>query len=96
MPERDQTMLRRLLDRLLATRARRDREVRFSDSWQAADDELHAIEHAIFRGPLDPPREEANGSMRPFRDRQNTRDVQNTRAARAPRRPITPRNAPAS
>jgi hypothetical protein len=90
MPERDQTLLRRLLDRLLATRARRDREVRFSDSWQAADDELHAIEHAIFRAPLDPPREDADASMRPFLDRQNARP------AGAPRRPITPRNAPAS
>jgi hypothetical protein len=59
-------LLKRLLDRLLATRARRDREVRFSDSWRAADDELHAIERAIFRAPLDPPREDAAGSMRPF------------------------------
>ena len=67
MRERDHTMLRRLLDRLLATRARRDREVRFSDSWRAADDELHAIERAIFRAPLEPSIEDADGSMRPFR-----------------------------
>jgi hypothetical protein len=53
MFDRDQTIMKRLLDRLLATRARRDREVRYSDSWRAADDELHAIERAIFRVPLE-------------------------------------------
>ncbi|HEY7589495.1 MAG TPA: hypothetical protein VH723_00745 [Candidatus Limnocylindrales bacterium] len=46
-------MTRRLLERLLTTRARRDREERFSESWHAADAELHDIERAIFRVPLD-------------------------------------------
>jgi hypothetical protein len=53
MFDRDQTIMKGLLDRLLAARARRDRETRYSDSWRAADDELHAIERAIFRVPLD-------------------------------------------
>jgi hypothetical protein len=52
MDERDKTLIRQLLDRLLNARARRDREVRFSDAWQAADVELHQIERAIFRAPL--------------------------------------------
>ena len=50
--------MRRLLDRLLATRARRDREERLSPPWRAADEELHEIEHAIFRVPLE---EDASG-----------------------------------
>jgi hypothetical protein len=45
--------MRRLLDRLLATRARRDREEWLSEPWRAADKELHEIERAIFRVPLD-------------------------------------------
>jgi hypothetical protein len=46
-------MMQRLLDRLLAARARRDREVRFTDAWRAADTEMHEIERAIFRVPMD-------------------------------------------
>jgi hypothetical protein len=52
MEDRQRTMMRRLLDRLLATRARRDREERLSAPWRAADEELHEIEKAIFRVPL--------------------------------------------
>lgn len=52
MNDRDPTLLKRLLDRLLVTRARRDREARFTDAWEAADSELHEIERAIFRAPL--------------------------------------------
>ena len=51
MTEREPTLLRRLLDRLLSTRARRDREVRYSDAWQTADTELREIEREIFRAP---------------------------------------------
>jgi hypothetical protein len=58
MDDRQRSTMRRLLDRLLATRARRDREERLSPPWQAADEELHKIEHAIFRVPLD---EDASG-----------------------------------
>lgn len=43
--------MRALLDQLLAARARRDREPRFSDSWQAADADLHSLERAIFELP---------------------------------------------
>lgn len=53
MEDRQKTMMGRLLDRLLMTRARRDREERESPSWRAADKELHEIERAIFRLPLD-------------------------------------------
>lgn len=53
MDERQGTTMRRLLDRLLATRARRDREDWLSEPWRAADKELHEIERAIFRVPLD-------------------------------------------
>ena len=55
MDERQGTMMRRLLDRLLATRARRDREEWLSPPWRAADKELHEIEKAIFRVPLADP-----------------------------------------
>jgi hypothetical protein len=48
------TILKRLLRRLLATRARRDREQRHTGPWNAADAELHAIERAIFRLPAEP------------------------------------------
>jgi len=53
MHEREPTSMKRLLDRLLSVRARRDREQRFSDGWLAADAELHAIERAIFRVPIE-------------------------------------------
>ena len=53
--------IRRLLDRLLAARARRDREVRFSDPWRAADHDMHELEAAIFRVPLAPPRRMRTG-----------------------------------
>lgn len=55
MDDRQRTLMKRLLDRLLATRARRDREERLSAPWKAADTELHEIEKAIFRVPLDEP-----------------------------------------
>jgi hypothetical protein len=55
MDDRQGTMMRRLLDRLLATRARRDREEWLSVPWRAADTELHEIEKAIFRVPLEEP-----------------------------------------
>ncbi|HKG57416.1 MAG TPA: hypothetical protein VKA85_09215 [Candidatus Limnocylindrales bacterium] len=54
MQDREPTTMKRLLDRLLEARARREREERFSDAWRAADAEMHAIERAIFRVPLDP------------------------------------------
>jgi len=54
-----QVTIRRLLDRFLAARARRDREVRFSDPWRAADSDMHELEAAIFRMPLEPPRRAA-------------------------------------
>jgi hypothetical protein len=53
MNDGQRSTMKRLLDRLLATRARRDREERLSPPWQAADEELHEIEHAIFRVPVD-------------------------------------------
>jgi hypothetical protein len=53
MDDREPTIIRRLLDRLIAARARRDREARFSQPWHAADAEMHAIERAIFRVPTD-------------------------------------------
>jgi hypothetical protein len=51
MEDRQRNLMKRLLDRLLATRARRDREERDSPPWRAADTELHEIERAIFRVP---------------------------------------------
>ena len=91
MPERDDTTLKRLLDRLLATRARRDREVRYTDSWRAADDDLHAIERAIFDAPPDPRLAEVDTSgMRPAPGRR----VMPVR--HAARRMSTARSAPAS
>jgi hypothetical protein len=65
MHDGEQGTIRRLLDRLLAARARRDREVRFSDSWRAADHDMHELEAAIFRVPLDPPRRIRNHQPRP-------------------------------
>ncbi|HVL54783.1 MAG TPA: hypothetical protein VM344_11055 [Vitreimonas sp.] len=53
MHEREPTIMKDLLERLLATRARRDCEARFSEPWQAADAEMHAIERQIFRVPFD-------------------------------------------
>jgi hypothetical protein len=67
MRQREPTLLKRLLDRLLVTRARRDREARFTDAWQAADIELHEIERAIFRTPLGAA--ERVGSLHPGRPR---------------------------
>jgi hypothetical protein len=62
MPEREPTRIKRLLDRLLAARARRDREIRLSDAWRAADAEMHQIERAIFRAPLADAVERAGGA----------------------------------
>jgi hypothetical protein len=56
--------IRKLLHRLLAARARRDREVRFSDSWRAADHDMHELEAAIFRVPPEPPRRTRSGLPR--------------------------------
>jgi hypothetical protein len=53
MHDREPKEMKRLLERLLAARARRDREERFSEAWRAADAEMHAIERAIFRVPVD-------------------------------------------
>ena len=64
MDERQGTNMRRLLDRLLATRARRDRELRLSEPWRAADLELHEIERAIFRLPIDEPLSSTGGGAR--------------------------------
>lgn len=64
MEDRQRTMMKRLLDRLLATRARRDREERDSPPWRAADTELHEIERAIFRVPLEEPLPIAGGDGR--------------------------------
>jgi hypothetical protein len=58
MHDREPNEIKRLLERLLAARARRDREERFSEPWRAADAEMHAIERAIFRVPVDAPAEE--------------------------------------
>lgn len=62
MPDREPTLIKQLLDRLLAARARRDREVRLSDSWRAADAEMHQIERAIFRAPLADAAERVGGA----------------------------------
>jgi hypothetical protein len=51
--------IRMLLDRLLAARARRDREERFSEPWRAADHDMHELETEIFRVPPEPPRRSA-------------------------------------
>jgi hypothetical protein len=56
--------IRTLLDRLLAARARRDREVRFSAPWRAADNVMRELEVAIFRLPLERPRRITNGPLR--------------------------------
>jgi hypothetical protein len=56
MREGQPATIRSLLDRLLAARARRDREVRFSEPWRAADSAMREIEVAIFRVPIEPPR----------------------------------------
>ena len=53
MHDREPTIIKRLLDRLLAARARRDSEPRHSAAWQDADAEMHRIERAIFRLPLE-------------------------------------------
>lgn len=58
MHDREPNVMKRLLERLLAARARRDREERFSEPWRAADAEMHAIERAIFRVPLEAAAEE--------------------------------------
>jgi hypothetical protein len=53
MHDRERKVMQRLLERLRAARSRRDREERFSEPWRAADAEMHVIERAIFRMPLD-------------------------------------------
>jgi hypothetical protein len=65
MDDRQRTMMKRLLDRLLTTRARRDREERLSAPWRAADTELHEIEKAIFRVPLEEQSSSAGSDARP-------------------------------
>jgi hypothetical protein len=49
MQDREPGRIKRLLDTLLAVRARRDAEPRWSERWHALDAELHRIERAIFR-----------------------------------------------
>jgi hypothetical protein len=91
MDDRQRTMMKRLLDRLLATRARRDREVRLSAPWKAADTELHEIEKAIFRVPLEeqaPTSAAARSRPVPAGFRRHLR-----RATIAPTRPIEGRTA---
>jgi hypothetical protein len=63
MQDRQPAMMKRLLERLLAARARRDREERFSEAWHAADAEMHEIERAIFRVPADHPSADAVASV---------------------------------
>lgn len=53
MLDPESARIRRLLDRLLSARARRDAEPRWSDRWRALDAELHAIERAVFRAPIE-------------------------------------------
>ncbi len=65
MDDQQRTMMKRLLDRLLSTRARRDREERLSAPWRAADTELHEIEKAIFRVPLEEQLSGVGGGARP-------------------------------
>jgi hypothetical protein len=52
-PDAEPMRIRRLLDRLLAVRARRDAEPRWSDRWRQFDAELHAVEREVFRAPVD-------------------------------------------
>jgi hypothetical protein len=49
MSEPDWARIKRLIDRLLATRDQRDAEPRWSERWRALDDDLHQIERAVFR-----------------------------------------------
>lgn len=49
MHDAEPTRIKRLLERLLAVRARRDAEVRWSERWHALDAEMHEIERAVFR-----------------------------------------------
>jgi hypothetical protein len=51
-PDLEPARIKRLLDRLLAVRARRDAESRWSDRWLELDAEMHAIERAVFRVPV--------------------------------------------
>jgi hypothetical protein len=55
MHDREPVIMQRLLDRLVAARRRRDREERYSAAWHQADAEMHAIERAIFRVPVEHP-----------------------------------------
>lgn len=86
MDDGQRSMMKRLLDRLLATRARRDREERHSAPWQAADEELHKIEHAIFRVPLE--EDAAGGSGERSRSAPSGLRRQLDRAAAVGRRDI--------
>jgi len=67
MTDREPTILRKLLQRLLTARARRNREDRFSKPWHAADVELHEIERAIFRLPAEPAPAPHRGAGAPSR-----------------------------
>ncbi len=52
-PDLEPARIRRLLDRLLVARERRDAERRWSDRWLALDAEMHAIERDVFRVPVE-------------------------------------------
>jgi hypothetical protein len=51
--EPEPARIKRLLDGLVAARERRDGERRWSDRWLALDAEMHAIERAVFRMPIE-------------------------------------------
>lgn len=50
MSDQEPMRIKRLLDQLLAARAHRDAEPRWSARWHAFDAEMHAIERAVFGG----------------------------------------------
>jgi hypothetical protein len=81
------TIIKRLLARLLATRARRDREERHTEPWNAADAELHAIERAIFRLPADPVTDGESDEPRRRHRRPGARMTRATRRRAAGRGP---------
>ena len=53
MHEMEPARIKRLLDRLLTARARRDAEPRWSERWRELDAELHAIERSVFHTPVE-------------------------------------------
>ena len=53
MHELEPLRIKRLLDRMLTARARRDAEPRWSARWHELDAELHRIERAVFHAPIE-------------------------------------------